>query len=119
MDELLEALVEGFVALHADDPALHRVLASEAPVSAALRARLAALRETAISLAERASQGVTASPRISATVIVDAADALTHRWIVDETGADLTAEALTRELCTMFRAYLGGASGGTATQLQG
>jgi AcrR family transcriptional regulator len=45
---IVDALVQGLVDLHKDDPRLHRVLSSEVPLSASVRARVEALRRGAI-----------------------------------------------------------------------
>ena len=105
-DHVIEALVDGYIAVHREDPALHRALSSEAPVSEAVRARVAALDAQIVRLIETGLQDSCVDPKLSAALMVAAADALAHRWIVEEDGAPLPAERLSAELKKMFSAYL-------------
>lgn len=105
-EDLVARLVTAFAALHADEPRLHRVLSSEVPIPPATRARIDALRGRIITLVAAALEGRIEAPHLRATLIVDAADALTHRWYVDADGRPLALEALTAELTRMLSAYL-------------
>jgi AcrR family transcriptional regulator len=99
-------LVRGFVDLHAEDPRLHRVLSSEVPVPAHLRRRIEALTERLAGGVAIALAGHVPEARIAARLLVDAADSLTHRWIVDAAGKPLDAAVMVRELERLFEAYL-------------
>jgi AcrR family transcriptional regulator len=108
VEALLAALVAGFVELHEDDPRLHRVLSSEVPVSAALRARAAALTDTLVdALAGALAAADVEAPAVTARLVVDVVDALTHRWIVEPSGP-VDAARLTVELTRMIRGYVRG-----------
>jgi AcrR family transcriptional regulator len=105
-NELVTALVRGFVDLHADDPRLHRVLSSEVPVPQAVRKRIERLNRSLVAGVAAALGGQQADATLSARLLVDAADALTHRWIVDPAGVPLNAGKLADELELMLIAYL-------------
>jgi AcrR family transcriptional regulator len=104
--DAIGALVSGFVRLHADDPKLHRVLSSEVPIGPAARKRVAALTDALAAGLASALRGLVHNPAVSARLIVDAADALTHRWYTDAHSATLNPDALARELTAMFTAYV-------------
>ncbi|WP_189570467.1 TetR/AcrR family transcriptional regulator [Parvularcula lutaonensis] len=103
---LVEALVAGFVRLHENDPRLHRALSSEVPVSPAQRARVEALRKRTISLLAAALAPNVSDPGIRATLLVDTADALAHRWLIDEVGLPLPADRMASEATKMLKGYL-------------
>lgn len=103
---VVAALVDGFVRLHADDPKLHRVLSSEVPISLTARKRIAGLTDALTGGLTAALSGHVADPALSARLIVDAAEATTHRWHVDPQGKAANANALARELTAMFAAYV-------------
>lgn len=104
--EVVAALVCSAIQLHRNDPRLHRVLSSEIPLSTEQQRRVENLRANAIkaiaaSLGERVQQ-----PELKATLLYDAADALAHRWIVDDVGSPIAPEDLSRELTTMLTRYI-------------
>lgn len=103
---LVDALVQGLVDLHRDDPRLHRVLSSEVPLSASARARVEALRRGAILFLEQALAAHVDHPGVAAQLLVDTADAVIHRWFVEDDGTLASPERLTQELRRMLRAYL-------------
>ena len=103
---LVAALVEGAVALHADDPRLHRVLSSEVPLSARVRGRAQRLRDALIERLAHSLRSRVPDPRLAATLLVDTADATVHRWWVEEGGAPVRPRRLASELGTMLTAYL-------------
>jgi AcrR family transcriptional regulator len=103
---LVHALVRGLVDLHRDDPRLHRVLSSEAPLSAAIRARVETLRQEAIAFMGQAWNTHVDTPGVAAQLIVDTADAVIHRWFVEDDGQLTSAQRMTGELSRMLRAYL-------------
>lgn len=106
LDEIVQLLVRGFVDLHSDDPRLHRVLSGEVPLSKEQRSRIDQIRTNAISLLTGFLTGQVENPEMKATMMMDAADALTHRWFVDELGIPASPETMTLELQRMLRAYL-------------
>jgi hypothetical protein len=50
--------------------------------------------------------GRVTEPELSARRLVDTADALTHRWIVEPDGKPISAERIIGEFTSMFSAYL-------------
>lgn len=106
IDDIVSALVFGFVRLHEDDPRLHRALASEVPISAAQRKRIAALRSTIVTLVADALSEHVDEAELKATLLVDTADALTHRWIVDEVGLPASADIMVAQASKMLKGYL-------------
>lgn len=105
-DRLVEALVSGFIGLHSDDPRLHRALSSEVPISPAQRRRVAALREKIIELVTQVLSQHIADAPLKATLLVDTADALAHRWFIDEVGLPLSADLMAAEATRMLRGYV-------------
>lgn len=99
-------LVGGFVSLHQDDPRLHRVLSSEAPLSPDQRARVEGLRASIIQIVAAALVPHVEAPHIRATLVVDTAEALSHRWLVDEAGLPASEAVMAAELHRMLEAYL-------------
>ncbi|MDB4989257.1 MAG: Transcriptional regulator, TetR family protein [Myxococcaceae bacterium] len=107
--QLVAALVDIMLALHRDDPMLHRVLAT-VPHGRATLARIHALGEQSVSfvaelLAVHPEIRVR-NPQLSARLIVDTLDALTHRWVVDAAGEPLPVDELAGELTHMLARYL-------------
>lgn len=112
---LVRGLVGAMVAVHEADPRLHRVLSAQAMHRPVVLARVRKLEASIIAAVARAlalhpSARVT-DPDLAARVCVHAADALTHRWIVDDRGAG--AERLTAELTTLLVRYLTGTDAST------
>jgi AcrR family transcriptional regulator len=104
--ELITALVEGAVMLHAHGPRLHRALSSEVPLSSEVRDRAERLR---LGLTELVAQWLTsrvAEPRIAAQLLVDTTDAVVHRWWTEDDGRLVRAERLADELRLMLELYL-------------
>jgi len=106
IDNIVSALVFGFVRLHEDDPRLHRALASEVPISPAQRERIAALRSTIVALAADVLSEHVDEAELKATLLVDTADALAHRWIVDEVGLPASADIMIAQASKMLKGYL-------------
>lgn len=105
LDEIVHALVFGFIRLHQDDPRLHRALSSEVRFSPSQRDRIEALRARIIALvASVLSEHVDGAP-LKATLLVDTADALAHRWLVDEVGLPVPAEVMADEAARMLWGY--------------
>lgn len=103
---LVDGLVEGLVDLHKDDPRLHRVLSSEVPLSPDIRNRVEKLRQGAVALVGQALSTHVRNPHVAGQLMVDAADAVIHRWFVEDDGKLATHERLTEELRRMMHAYL-------------
>ncbi|PZN94376.1 MAG: hypothetical protein DCF31_09740 [Alphaproteobacteria bacterium] len=106
-EDVSALLVNGFVTLHRDNPKLHRVLSAEVPVSRGVRRRVAALNGAIVQLVAAGLSGRVPDPELSARLLVDTADALTHRWIVEPGGKPISSERIAGELTSMFSAYLG------------
>lgn len=103
---LVNALVQGLVDLHRDDPLLHRALSSEAPLSPAIRARVETLRQGAIAFVEQALEPHVDTPGVAAQLLVDTADTVVHRWFVEDDGTLAPPERMAEELRRMLLAYL-------------
>lgn len=108
IDDIVSALVFGFIRLHEDDPRLHRALASEVPISAAQRKRIAALRSKIVTLVADVLSEHVDEAELKATLLVDTADALAHRWIVDEVGLPASADIMIAQASKMLKGYLSG-----------
>ncbi len=105
-NDVVDLLVAGFVRLHSDDPNLHRALSSDVPLTTEQKARVADLRAKIIELTTLALSKFVKESATKATLLVDTADALTHKWLIDEAGAPVSAEKLTQELGKMLRLYV-------------
>lgn len=103
---LVDALVRGLVDLHRDDPRLHRVLSSEVPLSPAIRRRVDTLRQGAIAFVGQALSPHVDNPGVAAQLLVDTADAVIHRWFVEEDGKLAPPALMTEELRRMLGTYL-------------
>lgn len=106
LDEIVRLLVDGFIAVHCDNPRLHRVLSAEVPISEQQRDRIDQIRSRAIKVLAAVLQGKVQRPELKATMMIDAADALTHRWFVDEHGMPAQPDDMARELQKMLRSYI-------------
>ena len=103
---LVDALVQGLVDLHKDDPRLHRALSSEVPLSPDIRARVETLRQGAIAFVARALEPHVNTPGVAAQLLVDTADTVVHRWFVEDDGTLAPPERMAEELRRMLLAYL-------------
>jgi AcrR family transcriptional regulator len=103
---LVDALVRGLVDLHRDDPRLHRVLSSEVPLSPAIRRRVETLRQGAIAFVGQALAPHVDTPGVAAQLLVDTADAVIHRWFVEDDGQLAPPERMAEELRRMLGAYV-------------
>jgi len=104
--DVIEALVDGAIRLHQNDPELHRVLSSEIALDQDQQKRVDNLRLGLIGAVSAALARSQEDPEIKATILVDTADALAHRWIVDEAGTPIPADRLASEMTKMLKAYL-------------
>jgi AcrR family transcriptional regulator len=112
LDDAVRAIVSAMLDLHATRPRLHRVLFEEVPHSKAVCARIAAI-EDAQSEALSALLPLLApvrEPRVTARVIVELLEALTHRWLVTKAAEPLPRERMQLELETLVLAYVRAAS---------
>lgn len=103
---LVDALVQGLVDLHRDDPRLHRALSSEVPLSPDIRARVEILRQGAITFVGQALALHVDTPGVAAQLLVDTADTVVHRWFVEDDGKLAPPERMAKELRQMLLAYL-------------
>ncbi|WP_397581161.1 TetR/AcrR family transcriptional regulator [Sphingorhabdus sp.] len=106
MEHIVEMAVRGFIAIHQGDPKLHRVISNEVPLSTLQRNRIDKLRSDAVELLAQFLEGRTEDAWLKASIVVDAADALTHRWFINEAGIPVSAEAMSQELTKMLRLYV-------------
>lgn len=108
--EVAGALVDAAIRLHRANPRLHRVLSGEVPLGPAQRARVEALRAASVAAVAGRLAGKVAEPALKAALLVDTADALAHRWIVDDLGTPLDADRMAGEMSAMLGAYLAAGS---------
>lgn len=106
LKDLVDMLVDGAIALHADDPALHRVLSSEVPLGKSVRARVVRLRAGFVAIVQEALSGRFPAPHVAAQLLVDVTDAIIHRWWIDDDGRPTDPQRLADELKLMLLAYL-------------
>jgi hypothetical protein len=85
---------------------LHRVLSAEVPISEQQRERIDHIRTQAIILLAALLRGKAEQPELKATMMIDAADALTHRWFIDEHGTPAQPDDMIRELQLMLHSYV-------------
>ncbi|HQN13927.1 MAG TPA: TetR/AcrR family transcriptional regulator [Quisquiliibacterium sp.] len=105
-EDLIAALVEGAVMLHALDPHLHRALSSEVPLSLKVRERAERLRKGLTEHVSRWLSSRVAEPRIAAQLLVDTTDAVVHRWWTEDDGRLVQPDRLAIELRFMLGLYL-------------
>lgn len=106
LGKVVEFLVQGFIEIHRDNPRLHRSLSGEVPLSSIQRIRVNGIRNQAIALLTRLIAASVENADLKATMMIDAADALTHRWFVDEIGVAASPDVMSQELQRMLRSYL-------------
>lgn len=106
LEKVVELLVQGFIDIHRDNPRLHRTLSGEVPLSSTQRARIEEIRNQTIQLVSVLIGAEVENAGIKATMMIDAADALTHRWFVDELGVPASPDVMSQELQRMLRSYL-------------
>jgi AcrR family transcriptional regulator len=109
LDEVLAEIVEAMVVLHAVAPGLHRVLFEETRLPAALREDLYDLEDRVIDLAAAALAAELdpppADPRLSARVLINAIEGLTHRLVLRRPPG-VSSDAIAREITELARAYV-------------
>lgn len=105
-EALIDAVVEGLVALHRSNPRLHHVLTSEVPLTPDMRLRADMLRREAIASVQDRLRGIVRNPGVTAQLLIDTADTVVHRWFVEDDGSFAPPDRMTQELQRMLRAYL-------------
>lgn len=105
-EALLDALIQGLVDLHRDDPRLHRALSSGVPLSPEIDRRVEQLRQRAIAFVSQALSHRVEMPGVAAQLLVDTADAVIHRWFVEDDGRLASPQRMTEELRRMLWAYI-------------
>lgn len=107
---LSRTMVDVMVELHADDPRLHRVLFDEVPHDRSVRDRVRRMEDAAAAALAAVLPNVRGvavrDPVVSARLVVDMLEALTHRWATGVGGAPIAAPRLAEELTRMIAAYL-------------
>ncbi len=110
---VVRRFVEAMVALHARDPALHRVLFEEAPLPRRLRATLTdveAAMATAVEGLLRAAPDVTVpDPALAARMVIQVVESLTHRLVL-YAGPRPDAARVSDEIVRLVTRYLTGTS---------
>lgn len=109
--EGLERIVSAMVALHAERPALHRVLFEEAPRPPELRRRLDALFAGAVAAVAawlRVAPGARAvDPELAAELVVQVTESVTHNLVIHPSPGR-SPERYAAETVALLEAYLGG-----------
>lgn len=108
-DDVLPDIVHAMVAMHALAPGLHRVLFEETQLPPTLRTELDGLEDrltdlTASALAADLDPSPV-DPRLSARVVINAIEGLTHRLVLHPP-AGITPQAIAREITELVRAYI-------------
>jgi AcrR family transcriptional regulator len=108
LEGLVRAIVAAMLDLHAASPRLHRVLFEEVPHRPAVRARVRAMEDaqaTALAaLLPRLAR--VEDPAITARVIVELLEALTHRWVLTPASEPLPRARMQAELERLVLAYI-------------
>ncbi|MFO7179765.1 MAG: hypothetical protein DIU78_013790 [Pseudomonadota bacterium] len=108
LEGVVRAIVHTMLDLHAASPRLHRVLFEEVPHPPAVRARIRALEtEQAAALSALLSTLTPVEdPAVTARVIVELLEALTHRWIITPGAEPLPRDRMQTELERLVLAYV-------------
>jgi AcrR family transcriptional regulator len=113
----VEQIVSFTVALHAEQPGLHRVLFEEASRLVSVRKRAGKLEQRLTALVAKLlaehSQASCSDPQLSAYLVVRTVDALVHGWVTRSKTAPLDATALQRELVKLVLSYVSTRHGGS------
>ena len=108
-DDVLPDVVNAMVAMHALEPGLHRVLFEETPLPSTLRAEIDGLEDRLVEEAADALAGepdsATADPRLSARIVINAIESLTHRLVL-RPPVGVTSQDIAGEIVDLVRAYL-------------
>lgn len=108
--ELMSLLVDGYISLHEHDPALHRRLSAEVPIPEAIMVRVAQMQnllvETITSLLAVHPEASVESHELSARLVIETVDSLTHRWIIDSAGEPMSSKELRDALVSMLTKHV-------------
>lgn len=103
-------LVDAMIELHVDRPGLHRMLVGRVMSLPAVRRRLLVaehrMRDELVTWLRAQPEVAVPNVPIAGRVIVEATDALVHRWVEDPEGT--APEALAAELTRLWVGYLRG-----------
>jgi AcrR family transcriptional regulator len=102
-------VVDAFVAVHADDPALHQVLFEQAPRPPELLAELHALEDTAVAVATDllgdGLAGAGADPSVAARMVVTTVESLVHRLVATR-DPTMSLDEVRRQVTALVVRYL-------------
>jgi AcrR family transcriptional regulator len=108
-DDVLVGIVHAMVALHALAPGLHRVLFEETPLPSTLRSELDGLEDRIVELTANALAReplcLTTDPRLSARIVINTIEGLTHRLVL-RPPSGVTSEEIAGEITKLVRAYV-------------
>lgn len=111
IDALVRRYVDASVALHEEDPHLHRMLFEQAPHPSALNAALDQIEDAtveAITSLLKAHPAVRVKhPGVAAYVLVQTVEALCHRFVLHPPRSLKTRACFVEEVVAMLSAYLG------------
>lgn len=106
LKRIITSLVSGFIALHKDDPRLHRVISSEVPLTKQQIKRRQNLEELLVHGVTQLLSGRVENPVLQGMLIVQTADSLIHKWLLQMDGDPLEADVMQLELEKMLLNYL-------------
>lgn len=108
IEEVVRDIVTAMLDLHAASPKLHRVLFEEVPHPPAVRARIRSLENAyANALSGLLAQLTTVQdPDVTARVIVELLEALSHRWVLTPGAEALPRARMQLELERLVLAYV-------------
>lgn len=106
LKRIITSLVSGFIALHKDDPRLHRVISSEVPLTKQQIRRRQKLEELLVHGVTQLLSGRVQNPVLQGMLIVQTADSLIHKWLLQMDGDPVEADVMQLELEKMLLNYL-------------
>lgn len=106
LKRIITSLVSGFIALHKDDPRLHRVISSEVPLTKQQIRRRQKLEELLVHGVTQLLSGRVQNPVLQGMLIVQTADSLVHKWLLQMDGDPVEADVMQLELEKMLLNYL-------------
>lgn len=108
LEGVVRAIVSAMLDLHAAAPRLHRVLFEEVPHGPAVRARVRAIEDAqTVALSALLPRLARVKERaVTARVIVELLEALTHRWVITPAAEPLPRERMQAELERLVLAYV-------------
>lgn len=110
LEAVVQAIVAAMVELHAASPRLHYVLFEEAPQTPSMQRRIRRMEDTHTrTFADILPRLVSvADPDVSARVVVEVLETVTHRWIVSRDAEPLPRHRMQQELERLVLGYLRG-----------